>query len=135
MNRRITTLLLALLVFLCAVLYGCRKKEEEVPTEPTETAAATTQAAEIPETTGDISAYFPEGQTEVTQPETTAPRQEATEATIPPENVEIGVIEGDGDSSIDVGDGPHQTQPPQTQPAETKPPVAETLPQDFDSPP
>lgn len=138
MNRRLFTLLLAMLVFLCAALYGCGKKNEE--TQPTEVSTQATAAeASVPESTADISGYQWDGQTEATQPkETEAPSAE-TAATIPPENVQLGVVEGENDANLDedfedvpVQTQPAATQPAATQPAATQPAEAETLPDDFD---
>lgn len=132
MNRKMISLLMAVLVFAGALLYGCGKKNE---TPETEASAAETELT-IPATTAEISGYLPEGQTEVTEGE----GQESTAATmptIPSENVQMGVVEGENDVDLDEDfeDEPAQTQP--TQPKETVPPAtqapeSDVLGDDFD---
>lgn len=133
MNRKMISLLLAILAFACALLYGCGKKNE---TPETEAPAANVEQS-VPATTAAISSYQPEGQTEITEGGTQESNA-ATMATIPSDNVEMGVVEGDGYDDLDdsATQSTQATQPTQTtQPTQATQPAQVTQPTQATQPP
>ena len=127
MQRRITSLLLALLLLL-SLLTGCQHPQENVQTEPSYTEAPTVETtAPAMDPTDSTDSTDPADPTEVTDPtDPTDPPATEPSATQPPATEPPAT---EPPATEPPATQPPATEPPATEPPATEPPATEPIPE------